>query len=96
MADKVKLLFVLFFECSEETCTQRCLARGSAGSGRTDDNLESLKKRFETHMNQTMPIINHYEKMNLVHRIDAMNSVDEVFNRVKTVIQKSLAESGDS
>uniref|UniRef100_A0A6M2DY03 UMP-CMP kinase n=1 Tax=Xenopsylla cheopis TaxID=163159 RepID=A0A6M2DY03_XENCH len=95
MSDKVKLLFVLFFECSEEVCTQRCLARGNAGSGRTDDNLESLKKRFETHMNHTMPIINHYEKMNLVHRINAMNSVDEIFNNVKTVIQKTLAESGD-
>jgi UMP-CMP kinase len=33
------------------------LARGAAGSGRSDDNEESLKKRFDTYMNATMPII---------------------------------------
>uniref|UniRef100_T1E8G0 Putative ump-cmp kinase family n=1 Tax=Anopheles aquasalis TaxID=42839 RepID=T1E8G0_ANOAQ len=28
MADKVELQFVLFFECSEQQCTERCLKRG--------------------------------------------------------------------
>lgn len=37
---------VLFLECSEDTCNQRCLARGAAGSGRSDDNVESLRKRL--------------------------------------------------
>ncbi|KAF4520591.1 hypothetical protein B566_EDAN006002 [Ephemera danica] len=61
MADKVELLFVLFFECAQEICSERCLKRGAAGSGRSDDNPESLQKRFDTYMNATMPIIKHYE-----------------------------------
>lgn len=28
-----------------QTCVQRCLGRGASGSGRSDDNPESLKKR---------------------------------------------------
>lgn len=28
-----------------KTCVQRCLGRGAAGSGRSDDNPDSLKKR---------------------------------------------------
>ena len=44
-----------------QTCTSRCLQRGAAGSGRSDDNLESLKKRFQTYVSDTMPIIRHYE-----------------------------------
>lgn len=64
-------------------CTQRCLDRGAAGSGRSDDNLESLKKRFDTYMNATMPIIEHYEEQDLVRKIDATRSPDEVFEDVE-------------
>ncbi|XP_069182034.1 UMP-CMP kinase 1 isoform X2 [Procambarus clarkii] len=83
MGDKVNLKFVLFFNCPLEVCTQRCLDRGAAGSGRTDDNIESLKKRFDTYMNATMPIINHYEALDLVRTIDASRSPEEIFEDVK-------------
>merc|ERR1711881_701936 len=41
VGDKVNLRFVLFLDCSENTCIERCLKRGAAGSGRSDDNEES-------------------------------------------------------
>ncbi len=31
---QVNLQCVLFFNCSQEICTARCLSRGAAGSGR--------------------------------------------------------------
>ncbi|XP_022239109.1 UMP-CMP kinase-like isoform X3 [Limulus polyphemus] len=77
MGDKVNLKFVLFFDCPEEVCVNRCLKRGAAGSGRSDDNEESLKKRFNTYINDTMPIIEHYDKENLVRKVDANHSEDE-------------------
>lgn len=83
MSDKSKLLFVLFFECSRDICTERCLGRGAAGSGRSDDNLESLQKRFNTYINDTMPIINHYDELGLVKRINAESVPEEVFQGVK-------------
>lgn len=83
MSDKTKLLFVLFFECSRDLCTERCLGRGAAGSGRSDDNLESLKKRFNTYLNDTMPIIEHYDQKGLVRKINAEVAPEEVFEDVK-------------
>merc|ERR1711936_376126 len=71
MGDKVNLQCVLFFRCTQEICTARCLSRGAAGSGRTDDNGESLRKRFVTYEEATMPIIRNFEKLNLVHQLDA-------------------------
>ncbi|XP_022815164.1 UMP-CMP kinase [Spodoptera litura] len=88
MSDKTKLLFVLFFECSPEICTERCLGRGAAGSGRSDDNLDSLKKRFNTYINDTLPIINHYDELGLVRRINAEVSPNEVFQDVKVAFQE--------
>ncbi|XP_064617140.1 UMP-CMP kinase 2-like [Liolophura sinensis] len=74
--------FVLFFNCSEEVCVNRCLNRGQT-SGRSDDNLESLKKRIQTYYNATMPIIEHYKKQGLVREINAERDVEEVFADVK-------------
>ncbi|XP_028176883.1 UMP-CMP kinase-like [Ostrinia nubilalis] len=83
MSDKTKLLFVLFFECSQDLCTERCLGRGAAGSGRSDDNLDSLKKRFNTYLNDTMPIIDHYDQKGLVRKINAEVAPKKVFEDVK-------------
>lgn len=66
-----------------QVCTQRCLDRGAAGSGRSDDNMESLKKRFDTYMNATMPIIKHYEEKDLVRTMDAAKGPDDIFVEVE-------------
>uniref|UniRef100_A0A0A9WZX2 UMP-CMP kinase n=1 Tax=Lygus hesperus TaxID=30085 RepID=A0A0A9WZX2_LYGHE len=87
MEKKVELLFVLFLKCSEEVCIQRCLKRGAEGSGRSDDNLESLKKRIQTYTNATMPIVDHYKELNLVKTLDADRTIPEVFDNIKEIFQ---------
>ncbi|KAK8766584.1 hypothetical protein V5799_006635 [Amblyomma americanum] len=83
MSDRVNLQFVLFLECAEEVCVERCLNRGQAGSGRTDDNIESLRKRFKTYTNDTLPIVEYYDKLNLVKRADtSCNDPNVVFEGV--------------
>ncbi|XP_077549965.1 UMP-CMP kinase 1-like isoform X1 [Haemaphysalis longicornis] len=83
MSDKVNLRFVLFLECPEEICVERCLQRGQAGSGRTDDNVESLRKRFQTYSDATLPIVYYYNKLKLVRTADtSCNDPDVVFEGV--------------
>ena len=45
VGDRVKVAFVLFFECPEDVMLCRLLKRGET-SGRTDDNITSIRKRF--------------------------------------------------
>eukprot|EP00795_Rhopilema_esculentum_P004644 gene4644-20923_t len=87
MSEKVDLKAVLFFDCPEEICVKRIMQR-SISSGRSDDNEESLRKRFQTYYNQTMPIIDHYSREGLVKRISAVLPPDEVFEEVKIVMSK--------
>ncbi|KAF2885740.1 hypothetical protein ILUMI_20444 [Ignelater luminosus] len=94
VASKVKLLFVLYFDCPLEVCTNRCLSRGAAGSGRSDDNIESLHKRFNTYTSETKPIIDYYRNLNLVQQIDATKSADDVYDAVKQAFLE-LGASGD-
>lgn len=83
LADKVTLKGVLFCECSKEICTERCLKRGTAGSGRSDDNEQVLVKRHETYIQSTLPIIEYYENQGLVYRVDSMKGPEDVFQQVK-------------
>jgi len=83
MSEKVNILFVLFFDAPEAVCVDRCLSRGQAGSGRSDDNPDSLKKRVNTYVNDTMPIIDHFMKRDLVRKVDASKSPEEVFDDVR-------------
>ncbi|KAA0718876.1 UMP-CMP kinase [Triplophysa tibetana] len=78
MDGKANDKFVLFFDCSNEVCIDRCLERGKS-SGRTDDNREILEKRIQTYLQSTRPIIKQYEQQGKVHTVDASRSVDEVF-----------------
>jgi UMP-CMP kinase len=48
--------------------TQRILERAKA-SRRTDDNPESLKKRFDTFERETLPVIEYYSKQNKVIKV---------------------------
>uniref|UniRef100_A0A0K0CZR0 UMP/CMP kinase n=1 Tax=Angiostrongylus cantonensis TaxID=6313 RepID=A0A0K0CZR0_ANGCA len=75
MKGKVDVKFVLFLSCSVDVCIKRCLHRGE---GRTDDNEESLRKRIETYNNQTLPIINYYEKLGLVKEVPSEKNPEEV------------------
>ncbi|XP_030061713.1 UMP-CMP kinase [Microcaecilia unicolor] len=90
MHDKADVAYILFFDCDNETCINRCLERGKS-SGRTDDNRESLKKRIETYQMSTKPIIDQYQKMNKVRRIDASGPVDQVFKAVQDMFDKEAS-----
>lgn len=80
METKVKLQFVLFFECGDGICIDRCLSRGT---GRTDDNIESLKKRFNVFYTETMPIVDYYDRLDLVRRVNSEKPADLVFEDVR-------------
>ena len=82
MGHLVDFKFVLYFDCHEDTMTARVMKRAQ-DSGRSDDNIESLKKRFRTYVESTKPIIEHYAALNKVKTINAEQTVEEVFDCIK-------------
>ena len=71
--------FVLFFDCPEDVLEKRLLGRAE---GRADDNIETIKKRFKTYQDQTMPVIEHYDKKGMVKHVKTDVSIEEVFEKV--------------
>ena len=81
--------FTLFFDCDEKTMRERLLNRGKT-SGRSDDNEESITKRFRTFVETSMPVVEHFEKEDRVVKVDATKSPEEVYELVK----KQFAKEG--
>lgn len=71
----------LFLDCPEDVMRERLLDRGKT-SGRSDDNEESIKKRFKTFVETSMPVVDHFEKQGKVVKISAAGSVGEVYEGV--------------
>jgi UMP-CMP kinase len=61
---------LIYFKCSEEVMEQRLLLRGKT-SGRADDNIDTIKKRFKTFTEDTQPVVERYDKLGIVITIDA-------------------------
>jgi len=83
----VESTFTIYFECSEEVMLQRLLKRGET-SGRIDDNVESIKKRFKTFLETSYPVVEHYKKLGKVKTIPSEDGVDEVYARVKPIFSE--------
>lgn len=81
---------VLFFTTTEETMLNRLLKRGKT-SGREDDNVESIKKRFNTYKSDTMPVIEHYRNLAKVAEIDSSDSVEVVHKLASAVVRRVLS-----
>jgi UMP-CMP kinase len=81
-ADKCEVKFMLFFDCPEDVCLDRAMKRGesSGAMARTDDNLESFKKRYRTYTSQTMPIIERYERRGMVRKISGVPPPQQVMH----------------
>ncbi|KAF6257174.1 adenylate kinase-domain-containing protein [Scenedesmus sp. NREL 46B-D3] len=77
---------VLAFDCPKEVMEERLLKRGKT-SGRSDDNAATIRKRFETFVSQSVPVITHYEQLGKCHRISAIPAPEEVFEAVQAVIE---------
>jgi len=81
---------VIYFSTTEEVMLGRLLERGKT-SGREDDNVESIKKRFLTYKSTTMPVIDHYAAQGKVAEIDSSGSVEEVHNLASSVVKDVFA-----
>jgi len=81
--------FTLFFDCSEASMEKRLLQRGET-SGRADDNPESIRKRFRTFVETSMPVVSEFESQGRVVKVNAERSPDEVYKDV----QEKLKERG--
>ena len=85
--DTLELPTMLYFECPYEELEKRILGRAKY-SGRSDDNADSMKLRFDTYKAETLPTVTLFKSKNKCIEIDTSQDRLTVF---KCVV-KALAD----
>ncbi|KAJ0953564.1 putative phosphotransferase with a phosphate group as acceptor [Helianthus annuus] len=76
---------VLFFDCNEEEMLKRVLHRNQ---GRVDDNVDTTMQRLKVFEAYTLPVIRYYSQKGKLHKINAIGTEDEIFERVRPIFAK--------
>ena len=80
-ADGTALDVVVLLEADTDVVVARLLKRANE-QGRADDTEEVIRNRMDVYAEQTSPLIDVYDKRNLVVRVDGLGDVAEVTARI--------------
>lgn len=72
---------VVGLETDDEELVQRLLKRG-IDSGRSDDNLETIRKRLDVYHSQTSPLRDYYTARGQYHRVEGKGHPDDIFTAI--------------
>ena len=88
MGKDIKVLCTLFLSCPEEVCIERIQKRGE---GRVDDNIETVKKRFKSLKEETIPTVNKLKGYGPVYEIKANQTIENVFKDIDEKLKELLS-----
>ena len=83
------LISSIILGCSEEQLEKRLLGRAKS-SGRSDDKIEVIKKRFKVYVEQSQPIETKLKEMGPFIEVQATGTIDEVFQQIANQLDEKL------
>ena len=82
---KQKINFIFFLNVNKETIIKRIQKR-KALEKRSDDQLDTILKRYDTYMETTKPVLDFYSKNPNFHEIDGSDEIEQITNKIDTFI----------
>lgn len=86
----MKLHAVIEVRVPDEELFKRIEGRAAeSGGARSDDNVETLKKRLDVYHAQTAPILPFYERTGLLEVVDGMQSIETVKAEIGRILERA-------
>ncbi len=82
---------VVGLEVEEDELIDRLIKRGKE-SGRSDDNLETIKKRLQVYHSQTQPLHDYYVNEGTYLPIKGVGTVESIFDSIKEAIKEKCGK----
>jgi len=82
---KQKIKFIFFLNVNKETIINRIKKR-KVLENRSDDNTDTIIKRYDTYMETTKPVLDFYSKNQNFVEIDGSLEIDEITRKIDTFI----------
>ena len=81
----LKIDFIFFLNVNKETIVKR-IEKRKVLENRSDDDMNTIIKRYETYMETTKPVLDFYSKNPNFHEIDGTLEIDEITRKIDTFI----------
>ena len=82
---KQKVDLIFFLNVNKETIVERIKKRKILEK-RSDDELDTILKRYDTYMETTKPVLDFYSKNPNFHEIDGSAEIEQITNKMDTFI----------
>ena len=82
---KQKIDFIFFLNVNKETILNRIKKR-KVLENRSDDDSDTIIKRYDTYMKTTKPVLDYYSKNQNFKEIDGSLEIDEITRKIDTFI----------
>ena len=93
LCTKCGKIYNIYHETSKPEKENICDSCHSTLITREDDNIESYNKRYDEYLEKTVPLINYYQKHDILHEIDGNRNIDKVTNEIASIMKRD--ESND-
>jgi len=80
---KQKIDFIFFLNVDKETIITRIKKR-KVLEKRSDDDLDTILKRYDTYMETTKPVLDFYSKNSNFYEIDGSQKIDQITNKISS------------
>ena len=80
-----KIDYIFFLNVNKETIVERIKKRKILEK-RTDDDLDTILKRYDTYIETTRPVLDYYSKNSNFHEIDGTMEIDQITNKIEAFL----------
>ncbi len=76
---------IFFLNVNKNTIIERIKKR-KVEENRSDDELDTIIKRYDTYMETTKPVLDFYSSNSNFHEIDGSQKIEEITNKIEVFI----------
>ncbi len=81
-----KIDFIFFLNVNKETIIKR-IEKRKILEKRSDDNLNTILKRYDAYMETTRPVLNFYSKNQNFYEIDGSDEIDVISSKIEQILR---------
>ena len=81
-----KLDYIFFLNVSKDSIIKRIKKRKILEK-RTDDDFETILKRYDTYMIATKPVLDYYSKNQNFHEIDGSKEINDISGKIEEILR---------
>ena len=80
-----KIDFIFFLNVKKDAIIKR-IEKRKILEKRSDDDLETILRRYDTYMKTTSPVLDYYKSDSNFHEVDGSKKIEEITSKIEQII----------